>query len=134
MDKWIDKGVLVPWEKEVDVGVLPLAAVLQLTKRKVRLMIDFRGVKSHVECHMGGEVVDVCEKTLRKWRRMTGASKMVDLKSAYLQLRVSKKSLEVLVGQVQRKNLLPLKVRIELGSKNYVNNFKEDIGEDGWHR
>ncbi len=61
---------------------------------------------------------------------------MVDLKSSDLQLMVSKKSLEVLVGQVQRKNLLPLKVRIriELSSKNYVNNFKEDIGEDGWHR
>ena len=31
VDKWIDEGVLVPWAKEVEVGVLPLA-VLQLTK------------------------------------------------------------------------------------------------------
>ena len=40
------------------------------------------------------------------------------------------KSLEVPVGQVQRKNLLPHKVgvRIEISSKNYVNDFKEDIG------
>ena len=39
------------------------------------------------------------------------------------------KTLEVPVGQVQRKNLLPHKVgvRIELSSKNYVDDFKEDI-------
>ena len=66
VDKWIDEGLLMPWEKEVDVGILPLAAVLQLTKGKVRSVFDFREVKSHVECHMDGEVVDVCKKTLRK--------------------------------------------------------------------
>ena len=36
VDKWIDAGVLVPWEKEVEVGVLPLMAVLQLMKGKVK--------------------------------------------------------------------------------------------------
>ena len=89
IEKWIDLGVLVPWEKEVEVGVLPLMVVLQPMKGKVRPAFDFRKVNSHVECHTG-EVVDVCRETLRKWRRMTGASKMVDLKSAYLQLRASK--------------------------------------------
>ena len=78
VEKWIDEGVLVPWEK-VEVDVLPLMAVF-----------DFREVNSHVDCHTGGEVVDLCGETLRKWMRMTGASKMVDLKSANLQLRVSK--------------------------------------------
>ena len=27
VDKWIDEGVLVPWEKEVELGILPLMAV-----------------------------------------------------------------------------------------------------------
>ena len=40
-------------------------------------------MNSHVVCHTDEEVVDVCGETLMKWRRMTGASKMVDLKSAY---------------------------------------------------
>ena len=65
-------------------------AVLQPTKGKVRPAFDFREANSHVECHTAGEVVDECGKTVRKWRRITGASKMVNLKSAYLQLRVSK--------------------------------------------
>ena len=54
MDKWIDEGVLVPWEKEVEVGVLPLMAVLQPTKGKVRLVFDFREVNGHVECNTSG--------------------------------------------------------------------------------
>ena len=53
-------------------------------------MFDFCKVNSHVECHTGGDVIDVCGETLRKRMRMTGVSKMVDLKLAHLQLRVSK--------------------------------------------
>ena len=89
VDKWIDEGALMPWVKEVEVGVLPLMAVLQPMKSKARPVFDFCEVNSHVECHTG-EVVDVCGETLKKWRRMTEASKMVDLKSVYLQLTVSK--------------------------------------------
>ena len=43
VDKWIDEGFLMPWEKEVEVGVLILMAVLQPTKGKVRLVFDLRG-------------------------------------------------------------------------------------------
>ena len=56
------------WEKEVQVGVLPLMAVLKPTKGKVRLVFDFREVNSHVECHTGREIVNVCGETLKKWR------------------------------------------------------------------
>ena len=64
VDKWIDEGVLVPWEKEIEGGVLPLMAVLQPTTDKVRPVFDFREVNSHVECQTDGEVVDVCGETL----------------------------------------------------------------------
>ena len=40
--------------------------MLQPTKGKVRLVFDFCEVNSHVECHTGGEVVDVYRETLRK--------------------------------------------------------------------
>ena len=55
---------------------------------------------------------------------------MVDLKSAYLQLRVSKSLWKY---QLVRYKGRPYKVGvwIKLSSKNYVDNFKEDIGEDG---
>ena len=84
VDKWIDKGMLVPWEKEVEAGILPLMVVLQPTKGKVRPLFDFHEVNSHVVHRTGREVIYVCGETLRKWRRMTGAFKMGDLKSAYL--------------------------------------------------
>ena len=62
------------------------------------------------------------------WSVQNGGPK-IDLFTTYGE----QKSLEAAVGQVQRKNLLPHKVgvRIELSSENYVNDFKEDIGEDG---
>ena len=60
VDKWIHKGVLVPWEKEVVVGILPFMVVLQPTKGKVKPLLDFREVNKHVECNTGREVIDVC--------------------------------------------------------------------------
>ena len=49
--------------------------------------MDFREVNEFVESHPGYDV-SVCGETLRRWRRMTGNLKMVDLKSAYLQIHV----------------------------------------------
>ena len=91
VDRWIDEGILMPWKEEVTSGILPLMAVIQPTKNKVRPVLDFRELNDHVECHTGGEVMDICGETLREWRRMTGASTLVDLKSAYLQLKVNEK-------------------------------------------
>ncbi len=62
VDKWIDEGMLVPWEKEVEVGILRLMAVLQPTKGKAKPVFEFREVNSYVEGHTGGEVVDVAER------------------------------------------------------------------------
>ena len=38
--RWIDEGILVPWDGEVG-GLLPLMAVEQDTKNKVRPVLDF---------------------------------------------------------------------------------------------
>ena len=90
VERWIDEGILVPWEGDEE-GVLPLMAVTQPTKSKVRPVLDFRELNSYVMCHTGDDVADVCGDTLRKWRRMRGALTIVDLKAAYLQIHVAKK-------------------------------------------
>lgn len=88
VDRWIAEGILVPWEKEVKTGIIPLMAVEQPTKNKVRPVLDFRELNVNVRCHTGDEVTDICSETLRVWRQTGENVSVVDLKSAYLQLRV----------------------------------------------
>ncbi|GFO06854.1 Gag-pro-pol polyprotein [Plakobranchus ocellatus] len=87
--RWIQEGILVPWDGEVD-GIVPLMAVEQVTKNKVRPVLDFRELNRFVECHTGGDVLDVCSDRLREWRQIDGDIEIVDLKSAYLQIHVAK--------------------------------------------
>ena len=86
--RWIEEGVLVPWKGD-DNGVLPLMAVDQPTKGKVRPVLDYRELNKHVSCHTGDEVIDVCADKLREWRQVEGETELVDLKAAYLQIRVT---------------------------------------------
>ena len=86
IEGWIEKGYLQPWRAKSS-GVIPLMAVEQPSKDKVRPVLDFRELNQYIECHTGSEVT-VCDETIRKWRRLTGPLKLVDLKSAYLQLHV----------------------------------------------
>ena len=89
--RWIDEGILVPWGQGVEEGVLPLMAVIQSVKRKVRPVLDFRELNRYVMCHTGDDFTDVCDETLREWRQMRGGSTIVDLKSAYLQIHMAEK-------------------------------------------
>ena len=41
-------------------------------------------------CHIGSDIIDVCDEKMRKWRRLEGGTAIMDLKSAYLQLHVAK--------------------------------------------
>ena len=91
VERWIDEGILIPWGREVTEGIIPMMAVEQPTKDKVRPVLDFRELNRHVRCHTGDDVVDVCDDKLRQWRRMGRRVSLVDLKSAYLQIRVSEK-------------------------------------------
>ena len=90
VDKWIEEGILKPWDGEVE-GVIPLMAVEQPTKNKVRPVLDFRELNQFVDCHTGDELIDVCQDTLREWRKVRGDAEVVDLKAAYLQLHVNPK-------------------------------------------
>ena len=88
VERWIAEGWLRPSSKVDNGGVLPLMAVMQTNKDKVRPVLDFRELNEHVSSHPGTDAA-VCCDTLRKWRRMPGPLKIVDLKSAYLQVRVN---------------------------------------------
>ena len=87
--RWIEEGILVPWKETVTKGVIPLMAVEQPTKNKVRPVLDFRELNEHVECHTGDDVTDICSEKLREWRKLDESAELVDLKNAYLQIRVT---------------------------------------------
>ena len=89
VERWIVDGILVPWKGEGK-GVLPLMAVFQATKKKVRPALDYRELNRFVACHTGSDIIDMCDEKMRKWRRLEGGTAIVDLKSTYLQLHVSK--------------------------------------------
>ena len=89
VERWIVNDILVPWKGEGN-DVLPLMAVFQATKKKVRPVLDYRELNRFVECHTGSDIIDVCDEKMRKWRRLEGGTVIVDLKSAYLQLHVAK--------------------------------------------
>ena len=88
MQRWIDDGILRPWDEQVVQGVLPLMAVEQATKQKVRPVLDYRELNEFIECHTGDDSIDVCDETLRNWRKHEGTLSVVDFKWAYLQIRV----------------------------------------------
>lgn len=90
VERWIEEGILLPWNEEVESGILPLMAVEQPTKDKVRPVLDYRELNKYIQCHTGDDVIDVCTETLREWRQVEGETVLVDLKSAYLQVRVAK--------------------------------------------
>ena len=89
--RWIREGILLPWEKDVTEGIIPMMAVEQPTKSKIRPVLDFRELNAYVKCHTGDEITDVCDEKIREWRQMGDAVSIVDLKSAYLQIKVSEK-------------------------------------------
>ena len=88
LEKWISKGCLRRWNGPVK-GIIPLLAVFQLTKDKEQPVMDYRELNAFVECHTGDEMVAVCGEQIRKWRQLRWELRVVDLKSAYLQIQVS---------------------------------------------
>lgn len=56
VEGWIEEGILLSWEGDEKSRKLPLMAVVQPTKSKVRLMLDFRVLNGYVACHIGGEM------------------------------------------------------------------------------
>ena len=83
---WIQEGWLKPVEK-TDIGLVPLLAVDQESKGKVRPVMDFRELNKYIQSHTGNS--DVCSERLRVWRRMGKKMALLDLRKAYLQIQVA---------------------------------------------
>jgi len=85
--EWIRLGWLQPFSGTVK-GLLPLMAVVQVNKNKVRPVLDYRELNGYVSSHTAESVV--CAESIRSWRQMGDNISIVDLRKAYLQIHVSK--------------------------------------------
>ena len=85
LQRWIAEGWLVPCDRP-NGGIIPLLAVEQKLKNKVRPVLDFRELNEAIQSHTADS--EVCPETLRRWRLMGDRLGVVDLKNAYLQLHV----------------------------------------------
>lgn len=80
---------MVPYNERVHgpvKGTIPLMAVVQQNKKKVRPVLDFRELNSYVDAHTAE--ADVCVEKLREWRRRGQKVALMDLRKAYLQIHV----------------------------------------------
>ena len=88
VQKWIDEGWLVERDGELwgGEGLIPLMVVEQLTKQKVRPVLDYRELNTFISS--SGARADFCDKRLREWRCRPAACTLLDLSNAYMQIRV----------------------------------------------
>ena len=63
-------------------------AVVQENKGKVRPVLDYRELNEYVSSHTAESVV--CGEAIRRWRQLGSNLKIVDMRKAYLQIRVDK--------------------------------------------
>ena len=92
VQEWIKQGWLQPYDEDKHGparGLIPLMAVIQPSKDKVRPVLDFREVNTYIDAYTGE--ADVCADKLREWRKMGAQVTMVDLTKAYLQIRVEER-------------------------------------------
>ena len=90
LETWLRNGWLQPYNEKEDGpprGLVPLMAVPQA--KKVRPVLDMRELNGHVAAYTADS--DVCADRLRKWRRHGRRVAVVDLRRAYLQLRLDRK-------------------------------------------
>lgn len=85
VESWVENGWLRPYDGPFD-GVVPLMAVVQRNKKKVRPVLDYREVNSFLSCHTAESAA--CNESLRTWRRLGTNVSIIDLRNAYLQLHV----------------------------------------------
>ena len=85
----IDNGWLVPYPEDKLgplKGLIPLMAVIQQNKQKVRPVLDYRELNDHMDQFMTR--ADICTKKLREWRQRGSNVSVLDLCKAYFQVRV----------------------------------------------
>uniref|UniRef100_A0A5S6QJ61 RNA-directed DNA polymerase n=1 Tax=Trichuris muris TaxID=70415 RepID=A0A5S6QJ61_TRIMR len=89
LETWIQNGWLIPYDESkygAAKGLVPLMAVVQRNKSKVRPVMDFRELNDYIETHTADS--DVCAQKLREWRRQGANVSVIDLNKAYLQIRI----------------------------------------------
>lgn len=89
LSRWIEDGWLIPYDETIHGpvrGTIPLMAVVQQHKNKVRPVLDFRELNSYVDAHTAE--ADVCAEKLREWRKQGQMIALMDLHKAYLQIHV----------------------------------------------
>ena len=87
IQEWIANGWLEPYDDKKmgpAKGLIPLMAIVQQNKDKVQM--DFRELNSHVDDFTAN--ADICADKIREWRRLGTNVAIVDLRRAYLQIRV----------------------------------------------
>lgn len=92
LDLWIREGILVPWDVKRDgcvKNVLPLMSVRQVKgdKTKVRPVLDFRFLNEYI-LSFPGSATPLCQERLRQWRQVGNNCSVVDLRKAYLQIKI----------------------------------------------
>lgn len=89
IERWIELGWLIPFDESIlgpAKGLIPMMAVNQKNGRKVRPVMDYGELNQFLDVHTAE--ADVCAEKLREWRRRGERVSLVDLKDAYLQLKV----------------------------------------------
>eukprot|EP00117_Sycon_ciliatum_P045923 scpid44614/ scgid2187/ len=92
MKLWVDNGWLVKYDSEAfgePVAVLPILAVSQQHKAStpVRPCLDYRALNACLVSHPG-VTAPACDAKLRDWRRRSADSVLLDIRKAYLQVRI----------------------------------------------
>mgnify|MGYP003396821428 FL=1 len=90
--EWINDGILERWEERKHGAVmhrLPIMAIVQSKggREKVRPVCDFRQLNDVIESRPGG-ATPMCPQRVREWRMRGSKFAVVDLRRAYLQVRV----------------------------------------------
>uniref|UniRef100_A0A5S6Q541 RNase H domain-containing protein n=1 Tax=Trichuris muris TaxID=70415 RepID=A0A5S6Q541_TRIMR len=86
---WIQHGWLVPYDAKrlgPPKALIPLMAIVQRNKGKVRPVMDFRELNTHIAAFTADS--EVCAQKLRDWRRQGANVSVLDLENAYLQVHV----------------------------------------------
>ncbi|KFD49845.1 LOW QUALITY PROTEIN: hypothetical protein M513_09312 [Trichuris suis] len=91
LEQWIQNGWLIPYDESKfgpAKALIPLMAVIQRSKGKVRPVMDFRELNSYIDTYTAKS--DVCAQMLREWRRQGVNVCILDLRKAYLQVCVDR--------------------------------------------
>lgn len=89
--QWVANGWLIPHsvaEHGPAKGTVPLMAVIQHNKGKVRPVLDFRKLNNYLTPYTAD--ADVCINKIREWRRQGQQLAIIDLCKAYLQIHVDR--------------------------------------------